>query len=365
MRSILPIIVRVLGEHYARELTGIRRVWSGTCGVHARADTTCGPVFVKTYPLRADFAYELLNIDVVRGLGHAGIPTIAPIPTTTGELIHRQTGLAMSVWQWTDAVPAGHLTQPQATAVGYTLARLHRTLDQMQLPTLPVNREHARTTPVEHITAAFDDLLQSATHRAEPGSATITMQLRRRLTVLRQLPELRAGLPRLRLARVHGDLASPNLLFHHDSLVAVIDPRVQLADRARELGRIAFDPHTVATTHAWPQIGLATVAGYLDAGGPLPAAEATASARLALLHALTSTYPLHDTLTRPKPPRLLAQQDRYWCQRSITVDRMLAALPQLEQQLLGLVHRAARHKPAISPNPCAQRAEPYATTIRP
>jgi hypothetical protein len=332
MRSILPVLRTALAEHYRHDVTDIHRLWSGSSGVRARAATPDGDLFVKTYRLRADFDYERLNIDTVQRWTTAGIPGPIPVPTGNGEWIHRQRGLAMSVWEWVPASPAEYLTMATAGALGPALARLHRFLDQLDLTALPVNHEHLRTAAPRQITDRFQQLL----HLLNTSRLTAYDEIdrvRRRLDQLRLLAQLRAGLPPARLARVHGNLAGHHLLFADNQLAAIINPRVQLADRARELGQIAFDPHTVATQSNWLQIGLACVATYLDANGPTPADEIVGCARLALLHHLTSTHPLEDSLTRQEPPRVRTRQARYWADRCTTISRLLQALPEIENKL--------------------------------
>ncbi|MEV6968867.1 hypothetical protein AB0M47_27480 [Hamadaea sp. NPDC051192] len=195
MRSILPDIGRVRENRHRREVICIDRVWSGTAGVHARAETTGRPLFVKTLPQRGGHhSYELFNMTVQREWSAAAIPTITPVPTPAG-VLHRQPGLAMSVWD-----------------------------------------------------------------------------------------------------------------------------------------RIAFDPGTAATSVRWQDIGIPVTAAYLGAGGPLAPAEIVSSARLALLHRLTTAYPLSDLITGQLPARVYDQQRIYWNQRCITIDRMLDLLPDLEQR---------------------------------
>ena len=347
MRSVLPAIRAAMEDHFAVPVTGIERLWSGTTGVHARATTTSGAVFAKTYPLRADFPYEQLNVDIVRGWASTPIPTAAPLPTTGGAWIHQQPGLALSVWQWADGAPARTLTAGQAAAIGKTLAHLHRHLDRLTLPTLPVNAEQHRTRPADQIRERFQRLLAELRLPPHHAAKAATLeQVRRRLDQLRHLEDLRDGLTPAQLGRVHGDVASPNLLFHGETLTAVLDPRIQIADRARELGRIAFDPHTVAADDTWPATALACVSAYVAADGPILAAEIAFCARLALLHAMTSTYPLADILTGRQAAKVRAQQHRYWSDRAITVDRLLAALPDLERQLPAVTERAQQSAPA-------------------
>ncbi|MCP2323580.1 hypothetical protein HDA40_002087 [Hamadaea flava] len=333
MRSILPDIRRALETCYQLEVLSIDRVWSGTTGVHARADTARGPMFVKTLPLRGDDGYELLNITVQGQWRKAGIPTIAPVPAPDGTLLYRRSGLAMSVWEWSDAEPVGPLTVAHAPAVGQALARLHRCLDRLPVAGLPFDPEATRNAARPSLVARFESLEQQLANQPVPGDTALQLQIRQRIRLLEQVPQLRAGLPRLRLDRVHGDLTAPNLLWTGTKLTAVIDPRIQLADRARELGRIAFDPATVAATHLWQDIGLAVVAEYRTADGPLAPAELVSCARLALLHSLTSTYPLGDLISQQLPARVHEQRHTYWNQRHISIDRMIDALPDVENQL--------------------------------
>ncbi|MEV0269885.1 phosphotransferase [Hamadaea sp. NPDC050747] len=336
MRSILPDIRHSLEARYQFDVLTVERVWSGTTGVHARADTTTGPLFVKTYPLRGDDQYALLNISVQRQWRAAGIPTIAPIASPDGTLLYRRPGLVMSVWEWSDAEPVRPLSHAHAPAVGQTLARLHRCLDRMPIAGLPFNPEPARNAARPSLVSRFETLDQFLASQVRPDGTALRAQLRHRIRLLEQVPHLRAGLSRLRLDRVHGDLTAPNLLWTGTKLTAVIDPQIQVADRARELGRIAFDPGSVAESAQWQHIGLATVAAYIEAGGPLAPAEILSCARLALLHSLASTYPLGDMIYHELPARVHEQHRRYWQQRCTSVERMLDALPDLENQLRDL-----------------------------
>jgi len=360
VRSPLPRIGHALTAGYGLDVDSMTRVWAGTATINARADLADGrTMFVKAYTTGADLGYEQKAIDTAVGCAAAGVPALTPLPDRDGRPLHHGRTATVSVWPWLDATPPTVLTPPMAQTIGRRLAAMHHALDALNQQTLPVNPEHCRTTPAAQITARFERLTHLIARRRPADSVDLHNldRIAQRLDDLRRLPALRAGLPPLRLARVHGDLVTPNLLFHGDELVAVVDWRPQHADRAREVGRIACDPHTVAHRDDWPHIALTLIGAYADAGGPLTGGDLTATVRLALLHAMTSVYPIEDKYLRPAAPRLQAGLDRYWADRTTMITRVLAGLTEIEDALTAIA-AAPAHRPAGSSHASADQRNP-------
>ncbi len=337
--TLNPRIRAVLEAAYGLRVGRIRRVWAGTQTDNLRAELADDTSrFVKIYRTGGDLTYERQILDATMYLAQAGVPTTRLVRTTSGERMHVEADLAVSVWLWTDATSPAVLNVRQAAALGRATAGLHHVLDGLAAQRLPVSAERCRTTLPAQAQARCEHLLDLISARVftdRTDHANIA-RLRQRITDLDHVGRLQDGLAPLRLRPAHGDLVTPNTLFAGDQLAAIIDLRLQHADRGRELGRMAFDPHTVAHRDDWQQISLAAVAAYLEAGGPATGDEVRNCARLALLHALLSTYGVEERYLAPRPARIQKSLDRYWADRHLFTRRLLQHLPQVEQQLTGL-----------------------------
>jgi homoserine kinase type II len=152
-----------------------------------------------------------------------------------------------------------------------------------------------------------------------------------------RLPALTAALPRLSSQLVHGDYATPNLLFADPRLAAVLDfepPDPFLP--AYDLGRIAFSADTVAkgTRAGWLESAQALVSAYRLANPLLPAADVRACGRIALIQLIRSLYGVREHYLQPA--FLQQDLDDYWTSRQQTAATLLARLAEVDDMLAAI-----------------------------
>lgn len=352
MTEVLPAITATLAASYGLTVTGIERLRSTTTSVHARVDTSDGSVFVKTYPPAVDLGYELRNIELAASWTSANVPGAQPVADHDGQLLHTDGPVTLSVWRWVDGQISRPLTVQTATEAGTALARLHRHLDQLHLTGLPICEEYALTAPRSLIAGRHEQLLRQLAHR--PDHLRQRKPVAEGLRMLKDLHAIRTVTAPVTWAPIHGDYAASNLLYTGTTLAAVLGPRVQLGDRARELGLLAFDPYTVATAADWAQVAQACIDAYLEYGGPLTTDQIAATARRALLHMLTSTHPLADILDGTTPPATTVQQLSDWDARCTAITKIARVLGELEFALVDLADPNAHCWLGLSPVPPRQ-----------
>jgi Ser/Thr protein kinase RdoA (MazF antagonist) len=245
------------------------------------------------------------------------------------------------VWGWVEGeMRLDGLAPDEASQAGEALGRIHRVFadrseDADSPPKTMAWMRAAKDTPA--VRATIGQLQEAVAARLSRGEgdafdAESAAALEARLGMLDRLPELIASLPRLSSQLVHGDYASPNLLFAGDRLAAVLDfepPDPFLP--AYDLGRIAFFAGTDATRTNWLASAEALVRAYRRANSALPAADIGACGRVALIHLVRSLYGVREHYLQPA--FLQAELDGFWTRRHRTAAALFERLDEVDAML--------------------------------
>lgn len=336
-------VAEILASGYHLSPTEITRLPIGQGTINYRAEAVQRRVFVKHYPVGTDLAAELAAIELSVLAGRHGIPVPDLVPAVNGQPIVVRGRHTISVWSWVEghAVTDGFSTA-QEWAAGAALGTIHRAFAKH-----PASRDPAPevadwfAADILDIEATIDRLLNVITSR--PAGDSFDRIAERTLTErradLRAVPDLFTGLPSLSTQVLHGDYSAVNLLFRGDELTGVIDfrpPNVFLV--AFELGRIAFDPRTVALHENWLSAARALVNAYLETNPGVEAADVQACGRIALLQLLTSLYGVKQHYL--KPGLLQDDLDAFWVLRHEAARLLLDHLDDVEGMLASLAAHA-------------------------
>lgn len=225
------------------------------------------------------------------------MPTARAIASRHGELIHHTGDRALSVWEFVDggSGDAEPLTPDRMSAAGHAVGRLHRVLASHPAGA-PVLRPGAEVRELAAATEVFTATLRTYRAITEPSEFErwAVEVLRWRLSLVPRLAGLLGSLPPLTSQVVHGDLASPNLLYRGARLAAIIDfrpPRPR--PLAWEISRLACDPRTVVRGD-WPPGLRGFLTGYRGAGGTASTGDLLAAVRVWLCYTATSSYPFSE-----------------------------------------------------------------------
>jgi homoserine kinase type II len=295
-----------------------------------------GRVFVKVYRSGQDLERQTVRVESTRHAHAHGVPTAAVVPDRAGRAISPGPGPALSVWEFVTAAPSAHPWTPRlAENLGLTLGRLHRVFAHhpSALRLVPVRPLWWDRDP-GHALGIADEVLRRIGEPRTPADAARREQVAtRRADLVTHAPGLIAGLPRVVVQPVHYDFTRPNVLVEpDDTIAAVIDFHDCVAPPAWELGRIAFDPLTVATGDDWPARALTAVAAYRSENPDLPVDQVVACARMALLQAMQSFFGVREHYERPDPVHQ-ADLDGYWHRRWQMTRRLLDSLTDIEDAL--------------------------------
>ncbi|MFJ8956511.1 phosphotransferase enzyme family protein [Streptomyces sp. NPDC102381] len=325
----------VLAERYDLDVASLQTVAAGTDTVNRIARLTDGQrVFIKQYrsatdPERAWAAWEMSEY-----CARQGLPVPRVVLNSDQVLVTIAAGAAWVVTEMVDGSIAEHAMTPQtAEHIGTVLGRMHRILGQYP-PPARMRHTRWRTGDVDTMLRKIDRVRQRATAQLEPRLEQLREDLdQRRQDVILHVPRLRQTLPQgLFVQAAHADFTRANLLLADDQVTAVIDFQAEQAVLAWELGRIAFDPRTVAHGLQWVQCALRMIEAYRSENPRLPDADVRACARVALLYMLMSLY--GSTTREYQLPAPVAEDlCRYWDDRQVTIRRMLAQLPEIETAL--------------------------------
>ncbi|MGW1993731.1 phosphotransferase enzyme family protein [Embleya sp. NPDC001921] len=303
--------------------------------------TDGGRVFAKVYRDGDDLDRHAVRLESTQFARTQGVPTPAVVPDRAGRTLSREPGPALSVWEFVAAKTSTRPWSPRlAEDLGLTLGRLHRAFARH-----PVARRLVAVRPLwwERDPARALDIADALLRRiGEPrtqaDAARRDQVAVRRADLAAHAPGLTAGLPPVSTQPVHYDFTRPNVLVGlDDTVAAVIDLHDCIAPPAWELGRIAFDPLTVATTDDWPGTALTLVAAYRSENPDLPADQVVACARMALLQAMQSFYGVREHYERPDPVHQ-RDLDGYWHRRWQMTRRLLDTLPDIETALRTSIH---------------------------
>jgi homoserine kinase type II len=341
-------VTRLLRDAYDLTATGVQRLPVGQGAVNYRVDCGHETVFAKAYPDGTDLDGERAGIEQSELAGRHGVPVARVRPSRDGDPIAVGPHGALSVWPWVEGTTmTGGLRPAQQQAAGAALGRIHEAFAAH-----PVSRGPApavaewMAVDLEGLQTTIDRLLAEIAARG-PGDdfdAHAEHALHERREDLAQVPALLDGLPALSAQVLHGDYSAVNLLFTGDDLAAVLDfrpPRSFLP--AYELGRIAFDPRSVAGYPDWLDAAARLISAYLDTFPHAGADDVRACGRVALLQLLTSLYGVKQHYL--KPGLLQDDLDAFWYLRHRTARTLLTRLDDVEDALADLTAARTRTVP--------------------
>ncbi|MBB1244928.1 phosphotransferase [Streptomyces durbertensis] len=317
----------------------LTRVPAGQVTINYQAQTADGhKLFVKQYTPDADLSDEAAAIAQTQLAERHGVPVAHVLLTTEGQTIARTGRGAISVWEWVAGVTVDSgLNAAQQTETGRTLGAIHRAFAQHPASAETPHRFHAwRSRDLSKLHVAVDGLLRTINEspRAEWDDFDVQAAhtLAERQKMLHRMPELRDELPDLSCQVLHGDYSAVNLLFDGDQLAAVLDFRPpEPFPIAYELGRIAFDPRSVALTDNWITAGRTLVAAYLQENPSITEADVRFCARVQLITLVTSLYGVKQHY---QGGGLLQDDlDAFWLLRHKAAQRLLEHLGEAEEAL--------------------------------
>lgn len=331
----------VLAERYGVTAETVERVPMGTDSINRRVLTTHGHrLFVKEYASTADVNAARSAWDMSEFCRAADLPVPRVWPDRDGNVVSLAEG---SAWAVVDEAPGRVATSAMGVAraehIGMVLGRMHRVLAAYPLPR-HVQPSRWRTGSVQDAVAKCGGVLSSARRQGHDDLTQLRDQLdQRRQDLWTHVGGLRAGLPEdLVEQALHADFTRPNMLVLTDVVTGVIDFRGAKAFPAWELGRVAFDPRTVATSDQWPACATAMVSAYRSENPTLPLADVLACVRIALLYMLFSLYGA-TTGEYNLPHEAEADLKRHWQDRQTTIRRLLDNFDELEDTLKTSAYR--------------------------
>lgn len=333
--STLPV---VLSSRYALADAHLERVQGGHSTQNFRAvDDSGTELFVKVYPDEADLEAERQAVALIRWAADHGVPTARLRESVDGDLLARSETVALSVWEWVPGQTADCGFAPvQQTMVGRTLGRIHKAFAHHRLSSTasPWVEEWFSADPRE-TEARVDSLLAVIAGRGSQHEFDVIARstLTERRSMLTQVPDLLAGLPRdLSTQVLHGDYTAPNLLFDEQGLAAVIDFRPPVPYMlAFELGRIAFDPRTVVFKDGWIDSAAQLITAYLSENPGIARQDVLACVRVILVQMLRSLYGIEQHYLNPTPRQ--EDLDQFWELRHQAAVLLLENLDKVEAML--------------------------------
>ncbi|WP_293577519.1 phosphotransferase [Phaeobacter sp.] len=320
----------------------VERIPHGQGTVNYRVDTRTGRFFVKSYFPGADLVAENAAIALSERARQAGIATARPVCFGTGRFVVQNEDTAISVWYWVDGQMRTQGLGPSALHdIGNVLGQLHKALHgQANSRACADKTDRFLATRPATIHDQIDRIEAAVQSRIGKIGGTdfdhvAVRALAERRAQLERLPGLMQSLPALSSQLVHGDYTTLNLLFEQDRVCAVLDfrpPEPFLV--SWELGRIAFNPDLIAAGGDWLTPAKCVIKGYLDADVGLAREDILFCGRVALIQLLKSLYGIKQHYIAPAP--LQDDLDRFWADRHLSVNRMLAQLDEIDAMLISV-----------------------------
>ncbi|MFK3983061.1 phosphotransferase enzyme family protein [Micromonospora sp. NPDC050397] len=220
----------------------LRRVLGGQTTVNYAGTAGGRPVFAKQYLPGVDLHAEEAAIELSEFAAGHGVPTARVVRTISGSAIHPCGEAGFSVWEFVAGEPGGGVAMGsrRMAAVGHVVGGLHRVLAGHPMAQAVIGPA-AVVCDVARSARRFERMLAEVSRASDPDEFLdwAADVLRWRLSIVPRVADMLAGLPPLTSQIVHGDLASPNVLFSGDDVAALIDFRPPRARPvAWELSRI-------------------------------------------------------------------------------------------------------------------------------
>lgn len=265
-------------------------------------------------------------------LARRGLPYPRLHRARSGDAISTFDGRAVLVLDWIEGSILDRLCVASAESAAAALAATHDALAEQPPPTAP--------SPPLWQTREVEDMvdrcrrLRGHIRRLDERTAIddlIDHALYVRIRHLQRVHSLRSGLPTMSLEPLHFDYTRPNLLFQGTSLAGVLDLVGTPGYAAWELGKLAFEPRTVASRPDWRDVALSAIAAYRERR---KRAEVVATVRTTILYNLFSLWGVsgrYDGGNRATP----TGHEDYWLDRHASTCVLLASLDDLETCVTG------------------------------
>ncbi|MET9934484.1 MULTISPECIES: phosphotransferase [unclassified Streptomyces] len=281
-------LAKLIREFGLGEVVARRHLADGLMNVNWRLDTPTGPFVLKRV---TDVPLDRLrrNLAVLPALAEVGIPLVAPVKASSGDVVVEVGGSGYCVFPWASGshVRGVDLPRAQVGRLGAELAKLHvalqRAVGSGTLPALPDTVPANVTTP-ERAEQKANRLASAArTHAVEDSFDAIALDaLNRRRTLLALYASLRpaGNVPTGPHGWTHGDFQYRNLLWDGGELTAVLDwDRLGARPYAEEVIRTAQVQFGVEGVFDLERVA-AFVSGYRSVVPLEPAALLDAARRL-------------------------------------------------------------------------------------
>ncbi|MCA9648203.1 MAG: homoserine kinase [Polyangiaceae bacterium] len=195
-------------QGYGLELTGFEPLAAGSVNSNFRVDTAQGRFFLRIYEEQPE-AGALRELELLRGLAAAGVPTTVPPLRLDGASVSHHQGKPVALYPWVegDIVCTERADAQRCEAVSAALARVH--LAGASLPQQPASR--------------FDvDALRQRLSLIQRDASSELCRAAKEIEAL--LPGVeQARVPDLPQGLIHGDLFRDNVLWSGDEVAALID----------------------------------------------------------------------------------------------------------------------------------------------
>lgn len=330
-------VIAILRSRYNLSPMRLDRIQGGQSTTNYRARCLDRDLFVKVYPLGAPPDHERQAIELTRFASDHGVSTPRVLESENEEVLVRSGPITVSVWEWIDGRhELQGFTHPQQETAGQTLGQLHRAFTRHPLSGARSPWVQEWYSPdLNAIRNRAEGLLDLARGRTRPDDfdALAERTLTERLALLEEVPGLLAEVPwGLTTQVLHGDYTAPNLLFDGEDLAAVIDFRPPVPYLvAWELGRIAFDPRTIALNDGWIDSAATLITAYQDTNPNIDLQDVLFCGRVMLIQMLTSLYGVEQHY---RAPGLLQDDlDRFWELRHQAARRLMENLEAVESIL--------------------------------
>lgn len=295
-----------------------------------RVRTSEGPVFLKVLK-DPDGAVALageweMSLRAFRG----GIRTPGPLRLACSEELAFIGGRPVAAWSWMEGeVREDGWSSPEAFDAGSELGRIHRLFRSTQVSS---SIDHGKAWASISSKDAAEELLGlSASLGAESEGHEVAYAhraLRKRLCVLEKAAAWDPLWSELSVQLVHGDYSTMNVLVSRGAVASVVDfsrPTTHL--RVYEVGRAAFNTHSIATRKDWLESAIAFLVGYGAVDASVTSEELMLASRAALVQLARSAYGLQVGLDASQwSPSL----DRFWKQRTSALWTLAESLDDID-----------------------------------
>lgn len=302
--QLIDTVADTLASAYGLRAVKITRIQAGTATINFHVVDHCADQwFAKVYRDRTLLDRERTAIELAEFARTDGVPVPGVVRTSEGKVIEDGGPLPMSVWQYVSGAETAEsgITGGRWRSIGSVLGRLHRRLAEHPAAA-PKISSVLGVSDLDQARARFERLIieYGRQRTLDPFQAWAVDAAKQRVDLLDRVAMILAGLPRLTVQIVHGDLAAPNLLLRGDEVAAMIDfqpPKPRYL--SWEIARIACDPRTVLLGDHWLTGLPELLAAYRDEHPTARSEDLGSVVAVGCAYTLASTYPLGEPLDNP------------------------------------------------------------------